>query len=168
MRIQGLSRCTMYNPPLEKLLSNKELGPDNGWKLLSDDEVTEFCGNAGKRLEHRGKSNYEHVCAAYSQWAFDAQDASYIRCVAFLHYTVPKKLKKLMGEVDDTAGTKLFVFKGSDLLSTYKRVKRDEGEAHVWKREAHGEIAIDFCMSEDDQLKPNKAGRIQLPNFIPG
>jgi hypothetical protein len=74
----------------------------------------------------------------------------------------------MMGEVDDSSGSKLFVFAGSDLLNTYKRVKRDEGEAHVWKRESQGEIAIDFCMSEDAKLKPNKDGRIQLPTFIPG
>jgi hypothetical protein len=167
MKIQGLSRCTMFTPPLEKLLSNKVLGPDNGWTLLSATDLADFCSNAGKRLEHRGKSTYDHVCASYSQWAFDAQDSSYIRCVAFLHYTVPKKLKKMMGEVDDSAGTKLFVFSGDDLLDAYRRVKRDEGEAHVWIREGQGEIAIDFCLSEKNELKPNKEGRIQLPTFIP-
>jgi hypothetical protein len=167
MKITGLARCTAYDPALEKLLSNKTLGPDQGWQLLSDDEVDNFCSNEGKELEHRGRSEYDHVCAAYSAWAFDAQDASYIRCVAFLHYRIPKKMNKQLGGVDESAGTKIFKFTGMDLLRTYKRVKREENEAHIWMRKSHGEIAIDFCMSEQSTLMPNKEGRIVLPTFIP-
>jgi hypothetical protein len=157
----------MFKPPLEKLLSNKTLGPDQGWVLLSDDDLMNFCSNAGKKLVHRGKSHYDHVCAAYSEWAFDAQDASYIRCVAFLHYRTPGKLARTLGGVDDNSGAKVFTFTGDELLKTYERVKRDEGEAHVWKRDSQGEIAIDFCMSPDSKLRPNKEGRIELPTFIP-
>jgi hypothetical protein len=165
MRITGLTRCTAFTPPLEKLVDNKTLGPDRGWTLLSDDELAAFCANEGKKLEHRGRAEYDHVCAAYSSWAFDAQDASYIRCTAFLHYHIPPKLRERMGPID--AGNKLFVFSGADLLRTYNRVKESEREAHVWRRVSHGEIAIDFCMSESEVLKPNAQGRIQLPDFIP-
>jgi hypothetical protein len=165
MRITGLARCSVYTPPLEKLISNKTLGPDKGWTLLSDDELADFCANAGKNLEHRGRSDYEHVCAAYSQWAFDAQDASYIRCVVFLHYNISAKLREIMGTPDP--GNQVFVFSGAELLATYNRVKRDEGEAHVWRRVSHGEIAIDFCLTKSADLKANLEGRIVLSDFIP-
>ena len=163
MRIQGLARCTGYYPPLEKLIANKELGPDKDWTLLSAEGVRDLC--AGKELLHLGRQDYDHVCAAYSKWAFDAQDSSYIRCVAFLHYARPSKLAELMGPVEGQ--NKEFKFDGGALVATYQRLLVTEhGEVHVWQRQARGEIAIDFCLTDKATL-PNAAGRLVLPDFIP-
>jgi len=169
MKILGLSRCTAFRPALEKLVSNRTLGPDHGWELLSEDEIRDFCVNAGQKLQHRGRSGYDHVCAAHSAWAFDAHDSSYIRCVVFLHYHVPRKALGILGDVDHGSGAKMFNLAGEDLLLEYRRVQAEENEAHVWKRASHGEIAIDFCLREEGvDMRENREGRLELPDFIPG
>jgi len=167
MKIQGLTRCTKFTPAKEKLEANKILGPDTGWKLLSDAAVQAFCNGEGRNLVHRGRSYYDHVCAAYGSWAFDAEDSSHIRTVVFIHYKTPSKAAAMLGGVDSGAGTKVFNFTGKQLFDTYSHLKKTEGEVHVWQRPLHGEIAIDFCLHDGKQI-PNSAPRIQLPGFIPG
>ena len=106
-------------------------------------------------LEHRGKDFFGHVCAGYGTWAFDARDSTYVCCVVFLHYSIPKKANKLLGEVDSGSGSKKFQFNGATLLEKYQSLNNtmNAGQraahgraAHVWERATHGEIAIDFCL----------------------
>lgn len=167
MKIKALTRCTAWDPPKEELVPEKTLGPDHGWTLLSGVDLQTFCLNQRRPIIHRGRVGYDHVCAAYGEWAFDAEDSSYIRTVVFLHYEPPGKAVALLGAPDKSSGAKVFSFSGQDLWNTYLRLVASEGgEVHVWKRVASGEIALDFCLS-DNPLMQNKEGRIQRPSFIP-
>jgi hypothetical protein len=152
---------------MEKLLNNKTLGPDAGWILHQPETLQAFCQGEGKKLVHRGRKTYNHVCAYYGEWAFDAQDSTYIRCVTFLHYRTPSKAAAMLGDVDEGAGTKVFTFSGDDLWATYKSLLDEEDGVHVWQRASHGEIAIDFCLVPGGGRKANSEARLVLPDFIP-
>ena len=155
--INAYARCTERagfigeNPP-NFLESGKIYGPDTGWELLSANAVQTFCGEGGD-FQHRGKTFYNHLCAAKGAWAFDAQDATMVCCVFFLHYRVPRKFAELTGGADSTSGASIFLVKRSALLARYQAINTAYGEgngkAHVWKRDTPqwGELAIDFCMS---------------------
>lgn len=153
------ARCTAYEPPDEQLTVPRFRGPDTGWVRLTDEKVASFCKDAGKALQHRGRQNYDHVCAYHGAWAFDANDGSPARCVAFLHYTIPKKANKLLGEVDASGGAKLFEISGDALLERYNQLKAKGHQVHVWRRKTHGEIAIDFCLGHGEPRKKSPLSR---------
>ena len=159
--IAAYSRCTERSGFATEdvqhcLKSNVTYGPDGtDWVLLSDQALEDFCSGRGMMLEHRGKDFYDHACAGFSSWAFDAHDSTYVCCVVFLHYSIPQKLNKTLGEVDPGSGAKKFQFNGAKLLEKYRDLnntlnagqREAHGRAvHVWERKKHGEIAIDFCL----------------------
>jgi hypothetical protein len=159
--IAAYSRCTEKSgfateDVQHHLKSNVTYGPDGTeWVLLSDDDLQAFCSGRGKMLEHRGKDFYDHACASFGAWAFDARDSTYVCCVVFLHYNISQKLNKTLGEVDSGSGAKKFQFSGAKLLEKYQALNQtlNAGQreahgraAHVWERKKHGEIAIDFCL----------------------
>jgi len=150
------ARCTAVEPIREEFVTGKIPGPDEGWCLLKN--LDTFCSGEGAILKHLGGQHYTHVCAYHGAWAFDPGGGSPARCVTFLHYSRPKKLEKLMGNVDAGSGKKEFQFSGTQLLETYRRLQAKGLQVHVWRRREQGEIAIDFCLGHGMELpKEEKA-----------
>lgn len=141
--VDATARCTKHRPARitpNKTVSNQ--GPDDGWQLLTSAEVRAFGLGEGKNLIHRGRPEFDHVCARKGNWAFDVDDPASPVTVAFLHYKQPVKLMQQLG-----VGPGVFQFSGDDLIARYNTlVVADSGRANVWKRASQGEIAIDFCM----------------------
>lgn len=138
MGIQGWARCTISSA--EKLEPNKK-SQDDGWTLITD--VRGFV--VDKKFVHRGKVNYDHVCAAYGEWAFDPGN-SRPTCIACLHYNAPAKFAKMAGTADAKSGAKVFEYSGAEFLAVYQQLTGKGVSAHVWQRDKSGEIAIDFCL----------------------
>jgi hypothetical protein len=161
MKISAYSRCTQREGfaaelVINHLKSDVKYGPDNGFALLSDNELQIFCAGPGKTLEHRGLKTYNHACAGHGGWAFDAQDSTFVCCVVFLHYNTPAKVREQLGTADPSSPAAIFTVRGEALWERYTALqaamnsatKAQHGRApHVWQRTGHKEIAIDFCLT---------------------
>ena len=143
-----LCRCTIPFTPKREVVMGKKSGPDEGWDLLRDEELRTFCNAVDRKLIHRGRSTYHHVCAYFGEWAFAKNDQSDQYTVVFLHYKTPRKLAGLLGEPELGAENKVFEFTGAQLYAAYTGLKTRGLRPHVWKRKSQGEIAIDFCLAD--------------------
>ena len=156
MEIMAYSRCTKRAGYDDEAVENHlkpgtTYGPDQGWVLLNAGTLATFCSGVGATLQHRGKTDYNHVCASYSAWAFDAQDSSNVCCCAFMHYNISAKLNAMLGSPDEASSAAIFTVKGAAFLAQYQALSAAlsvKGRAvHVWQRAAHREIAFDFCVN---------------------
>jgi hypothetical protein len=143
MPIQGTAHCSMTNTAEQRTFTKE--GPDGPlWVLMSDAEVKAFCDGPGIKLYHNRLAEHstKHLCAFHGTWGFKFDDQAH--SVSFLRYEYKGKLAAQRPEEVFDPATTLGVF-GPDLYKEYKKIGAKRA-VHVWQREKHGEIAIDFCV----------------------
>jgi hypothetical protein len=147
MATQGKAYCSM-----EAKVEDREfekVGPDgNGWVLLNGAaEVKAFCDVNMKLFHQRLAVHHgKHVCAYFGGWGFTADGVT--TSVVFLRYEFKGKLSSAAPTEAfkaDIMDTTVGIF-GHDLYKYYKKALNKQPPPHVWKRDAHGEIAINFCV----------------------
>lgn len=142
MPIEGRTHCTMEGREETKNFMHQ--GPDgNGWVALDQNTIKTFCENHQKLYHQRlAEHSTKHVCAFYGNWGFTADGET--RGVIFLRYEFRGILRQQRPEevFDPTHTVGVF---GHDLYKEYKKVSRQR-PVHVWQRDGHGEIALDFCV----------------------
>lgn len=144
MATRGRASCSIKDEGEDR--DFVKTGPDGAaWALLGDaDGVKQFCAQHPKLYHQRlAEHSAKHVCALHGTWGFTADGRT--SSVVFLRYEFKGKLaEQAPDEVFDPATT-VGIF-GHDLYKEYLKVLRRRGYANVWQRDAHGEIALDFCI----------------------
>ena len=143
MAVKGTARCTMKGT--EEMREFEKVGPDgNKWELLGDFAVKEFC-EEHKKLYHQRLAEHsgKHVCALFGTWGFKEEDKT--TSVVFLRYEFRGSLSRMQPKEVFDPTTTVGIF-GHELYKEYKKISKKTGQAHMWKRDEHGEIAVDFCV----------------------
>lgn len=118
---QAKVRCTYKDTET----TEERRGIDNGWTLLSTTE---------QNLRN-----------------FLYGDGTGPHTVVFLRYEFKGGLRRVMGArpgVDKIRDDPtLYTVLGHDVFKTYRKLQNLKGkDVHVWQRDEHGEIAVDFCV----------------------
>ncbi|MEM9458844.1 MAG: DUF4157 domain-containing protein [Myxococcota bacterium] len=125
---------------------------DNGWEQLSATQIETFCDeDTDYPLWHVGATTIDHPCAYHGTWAFGG------RTVVFFRYSPTKQDRKN----ESWVGPNAHKAPRSQLLIKYQRLTQQQLTPTVWRRSAHNEIAIDFCL-ETSNATPKKKTRCFL------